>query len=151
MSFSRDEPPPRNGDVVELRIPRSPAYVSVARRTVECVAQRLAFERAEIDDVKLAVGEACNNAIRHGSDDSDKAPVTIRCTVDSGGLAIEIRNYHPVGTPPPTTDPAPDFSKEGGLGFRMMRQLVDDVEFVWGEDFALTRLTKTIRKPSQRK
>jgi len=47
--------------------PISAAYVTVARQTVEGVAKRMPFARTEVEDVKLAVGEACNNAIKHGA------------------------------------------------------------------------------------
>jgi serine/threonine-protein kinase RsbW len=134
------------GDVIELRIPSSAAYVTVARHTVEGVARRMPFERAEVEDVKLAVGEACNNAIKHGANGAKSAPVTIRCVVNHCSLEIEVHNYHIATAPCPDIDCTPDHSREGGLGFHMMRQLVDQVEFVWGEDFALVRLVKTVRE-----
>ena len=136
------------GDVIELQIPSSAAYVTVARRTVEGIARRMPFEPTEVEDVKLAVGEACNNAIKHGADGAGSTRVTIRCVVNDGSLEIEIHNYHTADAPRPEVDNAPDHNREGGLGFHMMRQLVDRVEFVWGEDFALVRLVKTVRSQS---
>ena len=143
-----DETSSITGDVIELRIPSSAAYVTVARRTVEGVARRMPFEPTEVEDVKLAVGEACNNAIKHGADGVKRTRVTIRCVVNDGSLEIEIRNCHAANAPRPEVDNAPDHNREGGLGFHMMRQLVDRFEFVWGEDFALVRLVKTVRTQS---
>ena len=143
-----DETSSITGDVIELRIPSSAAYVTVARQTVEGIARRMPFEKTEVEDVKLAVGEACNNAIKHGADGAKSAPVTIRCVVNHCSLEIEVHNYHTVNAPRPEIDSAPDHNREGGLGFHMMRQLVDRVEFVWGEDFALVRLVKTVRTQS---
>ena len=141
-----DENSSVTGDVIELRIPSSPAYVTVARQTVEGVTRRMPFARAEVEDVKLAVGEACNNAIKHGANGAKSAPVIIRCIVNHSSLEIEVHNYHTANAPRPDIDSAPDHSREGGLGFHMMRHLVDRFEFVWGEDFALVRLVKTFRE-----
>jgi len=143
-----DENSSVTGDVIELRIPSSPAYVTVARQTVEGVTRRMPFARAEVEDVKLAVGEACNNAIKYGANGATSAPVTIRCVVNHSSLEIEVHNYHTANAPYPEIDNTPDHNREGGLGFHLMRQLVDHVEFVWGEDFALVRLVKTVRAES---
>jgi serine/threonine-protein kinase RsbW len=144
MSDPRDEKSSRWCDVVELRIPSSSAYVGVARQAVESIARRMRFERAEVEDVKLAVGEACNNAVRHGPSQNNESPVTVRCIVNHDSLAIEIHNCHDANLPQPTTDSPLNIDKEGGLGFYLMRQLMDNVDFEWGEDFALVRLVKNV-------
>ncbi|MBV8726415.1 MAG: ATP-binding protein, partial [Candidatus Eremiobacteraeota bacterium] len=51
---------------VELRIPSKAEWVAVARLAVAAVANRLQFSIEEIEDVKLAVAEACTNCIQHG-------------------------------------------------------------------------------------
>src|SRR5579885_782455 len=52
---------------VELRIPAEAEWAAVARLTVAAVASRLDFSLDEIDDVKLAVAEACTHAIQRSS------------------------------------------------------------------------------------
>ena len=145
MVSPRADPVSRRGDRIELRIPSSAAYVGIARRTVENVARQLPFEHTEVEDIKLAVGEACNNAIKYGAEANGRFPVTIRCIVRPRALQVEVRNYHPADEPRPTIDNTPDITKEGGLGFCLMRQLVDQMDFVWGERFALVRLVKIFR------
>lgn len=137
---------PAPGDVIELRIPSSPVYISVARQAVESVARRLPFGRTELEDVKLAVGEACNNAVKHGCATNGGATVTVRCTIAPSALEIEVRNCHASGQPCPSIDTTPDLNKEGGLGFFLMRQLVDQVEFIWEEECAVVRLIKSVRR-----
>jgi serine/threonine-protein kinase RsbW len=44
---------------VELQIPSKPEWVAVARLAVAAIANRLPFSVEEIEDVKLAIAEAC--------------------------------------------------------------------------------------------
>lgn len=55
-----------NGCHVELRLPNRPEFVAVARLTVSAIAARLEFDINDIEDIKVAVAEACTNAIEHG-------------------------------------------------------------------------------------
>ena len=71
----------RQGEVVELEIPSAPEYVSVVRNAVEGIARRMEFSAGEIDDLKVAVGEACTNAVKYGCRDADSPCVAIRCIV----------------------------------------------------------------------
>jgi len=51
--------PVRDGDVIEIRFPASSVYVSMLRQTVAGLAARLDFTLDEIDDLRIAVDEAC--------------------------------------------------------------------------------------------
>jgi len=120
--------------------------VSVVRQTVEGLARRLAFASEEIEDVKLAVGEACTNAIKHGCNQAGF--VTISCNLRPGCIEIEICNHIPDGARVPTlcVPPDPSHLNEGGLGLYLMRQLMDDVELSCEKGCA----TLTMRKMARR-
>jgi len=49
----------RGGDVVELRLPADGAYLSVLRTATAGLAARLDFTLDEIEDLRIAVDEAC--------------------------------------------------------------------------------------------
>jgi anti-anti-sigma factor len=51
---------------VELRIPSKPEWVAVARLAVAAIANRLPFSVEEIEDLKLAIAEACTICIQQG-------------------------------------------------------------------------------------
>ena len=53
-----DLPPPEKPDVV-LRVPADSAYVSVLRTMTAGLAARLDFTVDDIEDLRIAVGEAC--------------------------------------------------------------------------------------------
>jgi len=46
-------------DVVELRVPAEPAYLAVLRTATAGLAARLDFTLDEIEDLRMAVDEAC--------------------------------------------------------------------------------------------
>ena len=110
------------------------------------MAGRMAFGADDVTDLELAVGEACNNAVKHGREGRTHL-VRIRCNVDPASIEIEVRNRYD-GTPPKEplgTRPNPTSYTEGGLGVRLMKSLVDDVDFQWGKQIAAVRLTKRVR------
>ena len=122
------------GEVVALEIPARAEFVALARLVVSALAStgsQLADER--VDDLKIAVSEACTNAIEaHGVVETDER-VMVRCWSDDRGLEVEIEDrgpgFDPTGLPdhPPVTDP--DRLKfERGLGIPLIRALVDEVE-----------------------
>ena len=129
----------RQGQVVELEIPSAPEYVSIVRRAVEGIAQRMHFQQTKIDDLKVAVGEACTNAIKYGCPKDDEHNVEIKCVVEIDGLSIEIRN-NVADCTAPTVPLEPDVTKVGGLGMYLMRQLMDEVDFRWENHTAVVKM-----------
>lgn len=59
---------------IALQIPSDAEYVRVVRLAVIGVASRMAFSYDDIEDIKLAVSEACNNAILHAQIPHAQAP-----------------------------------------------------------------------------
>ncbi len=131
------------GEVVELEIPSAPEYVSVVRRAIEGIAQRMRFDANQIEDLKVAVGEACTNAVRHGCPRDESQGVAIRCTVRPDGLAVEIRNST-AGCVSASVPHEPDLRKEGGLGLYIIRELMDEVDFRWEDDLAVVTMVKRL-------
>lgn len=56
-----------DSEVVRLEIPSSPKYVAVARKALEAIAVNIPLTEQQIEDLKLAVGEACANAVKYSS------------------------------------------------------------------------------------
>jgi len=52
-------------DIIELKIPGLPKYVSVACLSVSNIARQMSFGKNTIEDIKLCVSEACTNAVKH--------------------------------------------------------------------------------------
>jgi serine/threonine-protein kinase RsbW len=115
-----------NYDVVELRVPCKAEWVALVRLSVAAVASRLNFSIDEIEDIKLAVAEACTNAIQHAR---DSAYIDIKCEATDAGLRIGVRD-HGRGTRAEQIV-SREFEEErvGGLGIFLIRSLMDDVQY----------------------
>ena len=124
-----------NDQVVELEIPARPEFVAVARLLVSAMASSGGgMPDDRVDDLKLAVSEACTNAIEaHDAIDTDER-VIVRCRDDDSCLEVQVEDrgggFDPTHLPdhPPVTDPE-RLKFERGLGVPLIRTLVDEVEF----------------------
>ncbi|MDQ2866657.1 MAG: ATP-binding protein [Candidatus Eremiobacteraeota bacterium] len=113
-------------DIVEIRIPCKAEWVALARLSVAAVASRLHFSIDEIEDVKLAVAEACTNAIQHAHGSPN---IEIKCEAVPDGLRIAVRD-HGRGTRPETIRSRNiEDERVGGLGVFLIRSLMDDVTY----------------------
>ncbi len=125
-------------DVVELELPARAEVVSVARLVVGAlVAADPLFDEERNADVRLAVSEACTNAIQaqQACGPSVAAvPIMVRAVVSIGHLELEVTDHGTGFDPgdiephPAVTDPA-RLDHEGGLGIPLIRLLSDHVEF----------------------
>lgn len=111
-------------DVVELRIPCKAEWVALARLSVSAVASRLHFSIDEIEDVKLAVAEACTNAIQYAREHST---IEIRCEARDEGLRISVRDISGSNRPEAVREMQED--RLEGLGIFLIRSLMDDVTY----------------------
>ncbi len=57
---------------VRLTLPAQPRNIAVVRRALEAIAEELALPRRLIEDMRLAVTEACTNVVRHAYDDDGR-------------------------------------------------------------------------------
>jgi len=113
---------------VELTIPAQPAYVSVARLAILGIASRMPFTYDEVEDIRLAVGEACTHAIaRVQAADGAHPNVRIVCTVEPRRLQIEVIDDAPATEAPEAAPEASPFD-EAQLGGVLIRILMDEVE-----------------------
>jgi serine/threonine-protein kinase RsbW len=117
--------------VVELKIPGRPEYVGVARLAILGVASRMRFSYDEVEDIRLAVGEACTTAIeRAGSAHFDHQEVGIRCLIDPSRLVVEVTDNAPLAPPPDSPVLNEAGLDERSLGGVLIRILMDDVQHV---------------------
>ena len=132
---------------LQLSVPSRPEYIAVVRLVVASLATaRRAFTDERIDDLKLAVSEACTNAIEANIEAGQDAPVVVSCWEAPERLAVCISDSGPGFDPsrlpshPPVTDPE-RLNFERGLGIPLIQSLVDDVRFESGPDGTSVWLT----------
>jgi serine/threonine-protein kinase RsbW len=77
--------------VVELRIPCRPEYVGVARLALLGVASRMKFSYDQVEDVRLAVGEACTTAVEWASKNKrSDTDIVVRSAITDTKLTVDI-------------------------------------------------------------
>lgn len=72
---------------VELRLPADSAYVSVLRSTAANLASRLDFALANIEDLRVAVGEACALALPEADEGTS---LTAEFFLSTGQLTVSV-------------------------------------------------------------
>jgi serine/threonine-protein kinase RsbW len=134
------------GEVVALEIPARAEFVALARLVVSALAatdSELADER--VDDLKIAVSEACTNAIEAHDAIATSERVRVRCQTDDRGLEVRIEDQGPGFDPTQVNDRMPESNTdrlkvERGLGIPLIRALVDEVDIDSSEAGTAVRL-----------
>ena len=111
--------------VVHLDLPARPEGVGVVRQALVGVADGLALDGAVLSDAKMAVTEACTNAVIHAYEDTS-GRLGIEMYVDDAQLTVVVRDTG-IGISPSDGD---DQESEGalGLGLPLIAALSDDFE-----------------------
>lgn len=124
-----------NDEIIRLSFPRSAVFSSIPRTAIQAIGDRLRLSDDQISDLKLAVGEACTNAIKFA--DETSAEVCVMYKIHSDCIEIEVKNcgqpFH-LG-PAIRNDGKTGELKEGGMGLYLIKQLMDEmhVKFACGE------------------
>ena len=91
-------------------------------------------QRLRLDDLRLAVTEACSNAVKVHRPEALGDPVVVSCHIDDACVRVDVRDRGP-GFDPDDLDPLPDpedperLQHEHGLGIELIRLLADNVSF----------------------
>ena len=87
------------------------------------------FSPDELSGLEIAIGEACTNAMRHGSPRGECDEVKVKCMRNDHTLIVEISD-NGCGFDPHVARPLVcEDLRESGMGLQLMRGLVDSVEF----------------------
>ena len=111
---------------IALCLPRDGKTVAVVRAVTTDALARFGVSRECIDDVGLALSEACANVIRH-AEQSDEYEV--RLEIDNARCAITVIDTGRGLDVGALTTTMPEPSSPGGRGMALMKALTDQVDF----------------------
>ncbi|MEE1763660.1 ATP-binding protein [Streptomyces sp. SP18BB07] len=129
---------------VELRFSALPEHVRTARLVAAAVARRAGVDEAVLDEVRLAVGEACTRAVGLHQSSGISAPVRVSLIEEEKQFSIEVGDEAPHAVPGDRSSGAGDADvevEEDDMGLAVISGLVDDVEVTAGENGGLIRMT----------
>ncbi len=115
-------------EVVDLRIPCRAEWVALARLAAATVANRLRFSIEEIEDVKLAVAEACTAVIQH---ESHGEFIELTCEALTDTLRIHVHDSGRHGARGGAGGQSMNLNEAriAGLGVFLIRTLMDEVSY----------------------
>ena len=125
---------------VEVTFTPLPAHVRTARLVATAVARRSGVDESLLDEVRLAVGEACSRAVEAHQRHCPAEPVRIEMTDTDERFVVVVSDHAPTASASPSapagrdgegTSPAP--GQDGGaaipagFGLAVISGLADDV------------------------
>ncbi|WP_214103287.1 ATP-binding protein [Acrocarpospora catenulata] len=120
---------------VELTFSALPAHVRTARLVATAIARRTGVAEALLDEVRLAVGEACSRAVEAHRVHCPGEPIRIELRDDSGRFEVTVTDLAPNDDLKPALNgfrpPEAMFGivpELPGLGIAVITGLADDVE-----------------------
>jgi serine/threonine-protein kinase RsbW len=109
-------------------------HLAAIREFVRNTALEAGFSKDSIDNMILAVDEACTNVIKHAYKSYPDGEIIIKMKYKDEKIQITIIDYGSAFDPEKI--PSPDIReyyrqrKVGGLGMYLMKTLMDDVEYI---------------------
>ena len=106
---------------VKLTLPARPENVSVIRHVLGAFAESLRLPDDLVEDLRLAVTEACTNVVRHAYPPDVPGPVEISIRPMDEHVSVVVADHgRGIGTSSDTTGP--------GLGLPLIAAIADEVE-----------------------
>jgi len=116
-------------DILKFSVPGKPEYVGTVRLAISSLANFAGFDIEAVEDIKVAVSEACTNVVCHGKADCERC-YEVACEVGEGRIIISVVDhaggYDTDQYQKPVIDC--DCPKEGGLGIFIIKALMDEVD-----------------------
>ena len=111
---------------IRLTIPAKPEYITLSRLALTGLSRVRELPQETLGDLKLAITEACSNAVRHAYPNGGGV-VEILYDLQADRLVIEVADDGAGFELQDGLDDSGDLS-EGGLGIAIIRSIADEFE-----------------------
>ena len=101
---------------VEVTFTPLPAHVRTARLVATAVARRSGVDESLLDEVRLAVGEACSRAVEAHRRHCPAEPVKMEMTDQDERFVVTVSDHAPTAPARPAAVPASDGGSQDGAG-----------------------------------
>ena len=122
---------PSGDPELDIQFPAKPEYVRAVRHALAALARLHGVSEDVVEEIKLAVSEACTIAVTANAGLAEEQPVQVLATTDDSSFVIEVLDRGPdpqrdVLGPPVDLD-TEDLPFDKGLALPLIRGLVDEV------------------------
>lgn len=113
------------------------------RSFIRKVAEEYGFEKAKIDEIVLAVDEACTNIIRHSYKGDPTKNIIITIEQEKNKLIITLRDFGEKPNLDKIYTPPSEKLRKGGFGVIFIKEMMDEVTYdISPEKGTILRLVK---------
>ncbi len=116
-------------DAVVITVPSHPKYLSMVRAATVNMGKLYGIEDPVIEDVKLAVDEACSNVIKHAYRGDTSKKIVIKYKNMQNGLAVIIEDSGIKANLKSIKGRDLDDVRPGGLGIHFIKRVFDVFKF----------------------
>jgi anti-sigma regulatory factor (Ser/Thr protein kinase) len=141
-------PVERGPRLIELRFPAQSDRLRLLRGTVREAAAMTGCDAELIEQLVLAVNEACMNIIQHGYRNDPTGEIIVEILNNDDRLVFRLRDYAPRVDPAAIRSRPLDEIRPGGLGVHLITEVMDEAVFLDPPDgvgnlFQMTKAIKT--------
>jgi anti-sigma regulatory factor (Ser/Thr protein kinase) len=133
--------------VKRLSIPGRLEEIERVSRVVGDCATGVGFDELTSYACELAVGEACENIIKHGYGHEIAGLIRVKIEANPGEIVVELSDDAPPFDAAKAPEPeswAPDDPPVGGLGLRIIHTVMDEIQYCRLDQGNRLRLRKCI-------
>jgi serine/threonine-protein kinase RsbW len=116
----------------QIRVPGRLDQIEILCNAVDNCAREAGFDERTSYACQLAVGEACENIVKHGYGRAHRGEITLLARAAPGEIRLELRDSAPPFNPsslPPDQPWTEDNPPVGGLGLQIMHRVMDEVSY----------------------
>jgi serine/threonine-protein kinase RsbW len=133
---------------VSMTLPAEAEFIDVVRLTLYGICTKVGFSYEDIEDMKVAVAEACNNVVVHAYEPGHAGTMDVRFELVGNGLRITVKDEghsfdftEKAQKAESLHDKSLEEAQIGGLGIYLMQALMDNVEVISdsGTEVVLTK------------
>ena len=126
---SNPDAPNGEGEIAKISVPAVAESLKLIRRAIESASGNCGLGKDTIQDVVLAVDEACQNVIRHAYGGVNDGNIILNISRNAQSLIIEIRDFAQRVDLQKVRPRDLDDLRPGGLGTHFIKEVMDEVEF----------------------
>jgi hypothetical protein len=131
--------------LAELKLLAHPEMISTAKRTASSLGSHVGFSLEDIDELNIAVAQACDSAIAAGREAwGDEATLKLTFWSTDRGMEVEVQAVQPKAPQLPAQRPARVVHNEAldRVAYDMIRCFVDDFRPALGPNRVRFKLVK---------